>query len=51
MLKLKEKEFIKNKPLLHKLVCFTISLRDWNNLVLLILILFCFIGILVNCYV
>lgn len=50
-LKIEEREFIKNRPLLHKLVCFMISLRDWNNFVLLILTLLCFIGILVNCYV
>ena len=48
--KIEEREFIKNRPLLHKLVCFSILLRDWNNFVFLILTLFCFIGILINCY-
>jgi len=48
--KIEEREFIKNRPLLHKLVCFTILLRDLNNFVFLILTLLCFIGILLNCY-
>lgn len=51
LIKIEEREFIKNRPLLHKLVCLSISLRDWNNFVFLILTLFCFIGILGNCYV
>ena len=50
LIKIEEREFVTSRPLLHKLVCFMISLRDWNNFVLLILILLCLIGILVTCY-
>ena len=49
--KIEDRKFVTSRPLLYKLVCLTISLRDWNNFVLLILTLLCFIGILVNCYV
>jgi len=48
--KIENTKFVISRPLLHKLVCFMISLRDWNNFVLLILTLLNFVGILVCCY-
>ena len=48
--KIEDRKFVTSRPLLHKLVCFMISLRDWNNFILQILTLVCFIGILIMCY-
>ena len=50
LIKIEDRKFVTSRPLLHKLVCFMISLRDWNNFVLLILILLSNISILIICY-